>query len=325
MGKIKFSAGLWCFGGCADRFNPGGYSEFMPVEEQIRLAGQVRGLEGVEFHWSTDFEKMDFAQAKALLKENNLVASNMNVNTFSFAKWKHGAFTNRDERLRREAVELAKAAVNAAKEVGAESVGLWLGADGYDYPFQADYRLQWEYLVEGIREVAEVDPNMLIGIEYKLKEPRTHIQIGTVGKALYICNETGLDNVGVALDFGHALMSRENPADSVALLARSGKLFNIHFNDAYGEWDDDMIPGTVHLWETVEYLYYLKLTNYNKWLGLDMFPYREDPVRACDMALRNIEGMMSLAEKIHSEALAKAWESMDAVATQEVVRKIIFQ
>ena len=87
MGKMKFSAGLWCFGGCADRFNPGGYSEFMSVEEQIRLAGQVRGLEGVEFHWSTDFEKMDFAQAKALLKENNLVASNMNVNTFAFAKW----------------------------------------------------------------------------------------------------------------------------------------------------------------------------------------------------------------------------------------------
>ncbi|OPX31434.1 MAG: hypothetical protein B1H40_04020 [Candidatus Latescibacteria bacterium 4484_181] len=64
------------------------------------------------------------------------------------------------------------------------------------------------------------------------------MSIGSVGKALSICLELGMENVGVVIDFGHALMSRENPGESVAYLARHRKLFNVHFNDAYGEWDE---------------------------------------------------------------------------------------
>ena len=323
MSEYRIAAGLWCLGQTADRFCPGGYSEAVSVEEMVRRAAQVEGIEGVELHWDTDFTQLSIAEMSDLLREHGLVCSNMNVNTFSNPKWKHGAFTNRDPALRKEAVELACGAVSAARQLGC-GVGLWLGADGYDYPFQVDYRQQWELTIEGIRTVAQVDPTVQIGIEYKLKEPRTHMQIGSVAKALYVCHEVGLDNVGVALDFGHALMSRENPADSLCLLARSGKLFNIHFNDAYREWDDDLIPGTVNLWETVEYLYYLKVTDYRRWIGLDMFPYREDPVEACQMAVDNIRAMMKLADAIDQAALEEAQATMDAVATQRVVRKIVF-
>ena len=323
MTECRIAAGLWCLGQTADRFCPTGYSEAVSVQETIRRAGQVEGIVGVELHWDTDFKDLSFAEMRDLLKEQGLVCSNMNVNTFSYPKWKHGAFTNRDPQLRKEALELATEAVSAAREMDC-GVGLWLGADGYDYPFQADYRKQWELTVEGVRTIAQVDPTTDVGIEYKLKEPRTHIQIGSVAKALYVCHEVGLKNVGVALDFGHALMSRENPADSLCLLARSGRLFNIHFNDAYREWDADMIPGTVNLWETVEYLYYLGVTDYRRWIGLDMFPYREDPVEACQMAVDNIKAMMKLAEAIDREALEEAQKTMDAVATQKVVRRIVF-
>lgn len=323
MSECRIAAGLWCLGQTADRFCPGGYSEAVSVEETVRRAGRVEGIEGVELHWDTDFTELSIAEMRDLLAEQSLVCSNMNVNTFSNPKWKHGAFTNRDPALRTEAIELAAGAVSAARQLGC-GVGLWLGADGYDYPFQVDYRQQWDLTIEAIRTVAQVDPTVEIGIEYKLKEPRTHMQIGSVAKALYVCHEVGLDNVGVALDFGHALMSRENPADSLCLLARSGKLFNIHFNDAYREWDDDLIPGTVNLWETVEYLYYLEVTGYRRWIGLDMFPYREDPVAACQMAVDNIKAMIKLADSIDGEALQEAQQTMDAVATQRVVRRIVF-
>jgi len=323
MGEYRIAAGLWCLGQTSDRFCPGGYSDEVSVREMIRRAGDVEGIDGVELHWDTDFVDLSFAQMRDLLKEHNLVCSNMNLNTFGYRKWKHGAFTSRDPQLRKEALELAAGAVTAAREMGC-GVGLWLGADGYDYPFQADYRQQWGLTVEGVRTVAQVDPTIDIGIEYKLKEPRTHMQIGSVAKALYVCHDVGLDNVGVALDFGHALMSRENPADSLCLLARSGKLFNVHFNDAYREWDDDMIPGTVNLWETIEYLYYLEVTDYRRWIGLDMFPYREDPVEACQMAVDNIKAMMKLADAIDRDSLEEAQRGMDAVATQKVVRRVVF-
>jgi len=323
MVECRIATGLWCLGQTADRFLPTGYSDPAGIEELIKRAGQVDGIDGVELHWDADFQGISFDEMRDMLKEQDLVCSNMNVSTFSYAKWKHGALTNRDPGLRKEALELAIGAVTAAREMGC-GLGLWLGVDGYDYPFQVDYRRHWELIIEGIRTIAQVDPTVDIGIEYKLKEPRNHLVVGTVGKALYICQEVGLSNVGVALDFGHALMSRENPADSVALLARSGKLFNIHFNDAYREWDDDMIPGTVNLWETIEYLYYLKLTEYRRWIGLDIFPYRENQVEACQMAVDNIKAMMRLAEEIDREALDRAQETMDAVATQKVVRGIVF-
>jgi len=324
MATCRIAAGLWCLGQTADRFCPTGYSDAVSVQEMLRRAGEVRGIEGVELHWDTDFTELSIAEMRDLLKEHKLVCSNMNVNTFGYRKWKHGAFTNRDARLRREAIDLATGAVAAARELGC-SVGLWLGADGFDYPFQVDYRKQWELTIEGIRTVAQVDPTVDIGIEYKLKEPRNHMQIGSVGKALYVCHEVGLENVGVALDFGHALMSREDPADSLCLLARSGKLFNVHFNDAYREWDDDLVPGTINLWETVEYLYYLKVTGYRRWVGLDMFPFRENPVEACQLAVDNIKSMMRLSEAIDQKALEKAQKTMDAIATQRAVRGIVFR
>jgi len=322
MASPKFAAGLWVLGQTNDRFCGGGYGPPVSLEEQVRRAGQVPNLKGIEVH-QTDFDEMSYDDFKALLKQTGLVCTLVNTNVWSTPKWKHGAFTSRDPQRRKEALELAMGAVTAAREMGC-GVGLWLGADGYDYPFQADYRQQWELTVEGIRTVAQVDPTIDIGIEYKLKEPRTHMQIGSVAKALYVCHEVGLRNVGVALDFGHALMSRENPADSLCLLARSGRLFNVHFNDAYREWDDDMIPGTVNLWETIEYLYYLKVTGYRRWIGLDMFPYRENVVEACQMAVDNIRAMMKLTDAIDRKALEAAQKTMDAVATQKVVRKVVF-
>ncbi len=39
-------------------------------------------------------------------------------------------------------------------------------------------------------------------------------------------------------------------------LADAGKLFCTHFNDNGGDWDWDMIPGSVHVWVLLEALYY---------------------------------------------------------------------
>ena len=151
------------------------------------------------------------------------------------------------------------------------------------------------------------------------------MQIATVGKALYLVNKIGLDNLGVTVDFGHALMGQENPADSACLLAREGKLFNVHFNDAYRYWDDDMMVGVINFWETVEFLYHTIRTGYDGYYGLDMYPFREDPVRTTELSIKNLKSMIKMAQSIDPGELEAAQETMDSVATQEVVRKLIYE
>lgn len=322
--ELKLGAGLWVFSNTMDRFCTKGYKEPVGVMDMLEKAGKVKGLKGIEVHQS-DFEEVRLDEFKKKVGDLGLVVSTVNLNVWGSGKWKYGAFTQRDPKLRKEAIEEAKKAVDYARQLGA-SAGLWLGSDGFDYPFQVDYITHWNLLIDAIREVAEyAAPDIKVGIEYKLKEPRTHMSISDAGKALAIALALEMENVGVVIDFGHALMSGENPADSVAFLNRYGKLFNVHFNDAYGLWDDDMIVGTIHFWETIEFLLYCKLTDYQGWFTLDMFPYREDAVEAAEMAFRNIEAMWELVNQIDLEELKKAQETMDAIETQKVIRKLVFK
>ena len=322
--KPKFAAGLWVFGGASDRFNPAGYKPSNSFREQIELAATVRNLKAIEAHQS-DFTEMKPKEFTKLMGDKGLFCSLVNTNVWGDAKFMRGAFTHRNPKIRRQALDEGRKAVDIARQVKCPGIGLWLGADGFDYPFQLDYTAHWDLLLDGIREVAEYAmPNIKVGIEYKLREPRNRMTISDAGKALWIVTELGMPNIGVAVDFGHSLMARESPGESVALLASRKKLFNVHFNDAFREWDDDMIPGAVHFWETLEFLYWCQRTKYSGWLGLDMFPYREDAVKAADMALRNLQALWDLAEKIDVPALVKAQKTMDAIETQEIVRKVVF-
>ena len=324
MPEFKYSAGLWLFGNTGDRFNLAGYKQPVSIAEQVRTAAKVKGIKGVECH-QTDFDEISPKDYARVVSDCGLVTTNVNTNVWGSAKWKHGAFAHRDPKTRADAIAEGRRAVDMAREVGSPSVGLWLGADGFDYPFQVDYLTQWNLLVDSIRQVAAyAQPDIKIGIEYKLREPRNRMTVGDAGKALALVMEIGMENVGCVIDFGHALQCRESPAESVAIFARHGKLFNVHFNDSFRDWDDDMIVGTVHLWETLEFLYYCKITDYAGWFGLDMFPYREDGAAAAQMAVDNLNAMAAMLDRIDVPALKKAQESMDAIASQEVIRKLVF-
>lgn len=331
----RFSAGLWVFAAPVDRFNPGGYAPEIPPVDQIHLAGRVDGLSGLELHWPTDFNGSSWElstkildenveKIKSALREEDLTPTCLNVNTFGFRDWRMGAFTHPDERLRARAVECAKMAVEVARMIGCPTVGLWLGADGFDYPFQVDYHGQWSRLLSSIEQVASFAGEVKVSIEYKLKEPRTHMQVATVGKGLYICHKLGLENLGVTLDFGHALMAYENPAESAALLAAEGKLFNVHMNDAYGYWDDDMVVGVLNPWETLEFLYYTAREGYDGYYSLDIYPYREDPVRAAQMSIDNLRSLMEKARRIDRAELERAQVKMDALKAFEAVRGVMY-
>jgi len=319
----KLSTGTWVLGATSDRFTwGGGYSDPVPLFKQLEIAATIPGIKGVEVHQS-DFNENDPKEYLKRATDLGLQTSNVNTNVWSERRFKHGAFTNRNRRIRQQALAEAKRAVDYARQFNCPNAALWLGADGFDYPFQTDYLAHWDLLIDGIGRIAEyAAPDVRIGIEYKPREPRNRMTIGDVGKALLICEEIGAANLGVAIDFGHAMVAREAPGESVVLAARHGRLYNVHFNDCLRDWDDDMIPGTVHLWETLEFLYWCKKVGYQGWFGLDMFPYREDGAQAATMAVENIRALWKMADGLPEDALARAQASMDAIASQKIVRRL---
>ena len=215
------------------------------------------------------------------------------------AAWKRGAFTSRSA-VRQQAIDRGKEAIEIGHILGTRRMCLWPGEDGWDYHFQADYRALWDREADGVRQLAEFDPETRIGVEYKHHEPRTHMLIGSAAKAALLGCELGLPNVGGYLDFGHALVAKENPSESVVLLSRLDRLVGVHVNDNYGQGDDDIMVGSVHPWETVEFLLTLDEVGYDGWLTLDLVPTREDVVAACATASA-LDAYQSLVHNLDRE------------------------
>ena len=317
----KYSVGIWVLKGCADRFVPGGYEGgFLSTEEAIKKVAKIEGIKAVEF-MSTDFDDSP-EKISSVLKENNLQVAGVLVNTFS-RKWKLGSLSNQDPDLRKNAIEEVRRTVKISNELECDDIALWLGSDGFDYTFQVDYQKQWALLLETIGELAEEFPNKRFALEYKLKEPRKYLFVSSAMKALWVAKKLGKDNVGVLVDFGHALMSKENPAEAICILSEEKKLFGIHFNDAYREWDDDLVAGSVNLWDTLEFIYYLDKIGYEGWLSFDIFPFRMDGSRAVDLCIKNTENLIKLAEKIDRQKLAEAQRSMKAENSLAVIQEIL--
>ncbi len=150
---------------------------------------------------------------------------------------------------------------------------------------------------------------MQFAIEYKLKEPRVHMFFSTAARTLLAIEDMGVDNVGIVLDLGHSFFAKETPADVLQLVARRGKLVSVEVNDNWREWDDDMAVGSVHLIETLEFLYALRQINWQGPILLDQFPFREDPVKAARRASTRFAALERLLDRIDLQALTAAQDS----------------
>ncbi len=225
--------------------------------------------------------------------------------------------------MRRKAVDLGKRAIEVARALDAKYVKFWPGQDGFDYPFQVDYRRIWDYSVDGIRAVAQADPHMQFAIEYKEKEPRTHMFFSSAARTLLAIEDMGVENVGIVFDLGHSFFAKETPADVLQLVSRRGKLVSVELNDNWRDWDDDMAVGSVHLIETLEFLYALRQINWQGPLLLDQFPFRENPIHAARTSIRTIRRLNSLLDRFDLSTLVAAQDRQDALEAQQIVLDIL--
>lgn len=318
----EFGSGIWLFGQFVDRYASDGYGPAVTSVGAIEKAGQVPGLKWLDINYPFNSPTETVADVRAALDRTGIraIAITPHVYMRQYAK---GSFTNPDPKVRQAAIDLCKKGIEIAGELDATYLKFWPGQDGHDYPFQADYGRLWDLQLDGIRQVVESAPELQFAIEYKLKEPRNHMTLSTAARTLLGIEEIGAPNLGIVLDMGHSLFAKETPADVLQLVHRRGRLVSVEVNDNLREWDDDMVVGSVHPVETLEFLWALRKIGWQKPILLDQFPFREDPVGAATLSIKAIEGMERLLDRIDKAALDDAMERQDALAAQAIVLKEI--
>ena len=323
MKKLKISAGIWFLGATGDRFVKNGYRPDLTIEERFRLAGSIEGVGGLEMHYPSEVKDETYRPLKALADDLGLKIVQFCPHFWVDPRWKFGQFSNPDPQLRREAIDLARRTTDIAQYMAAEVMVYWPAQDGFDYPFQIDHRQRLDHLVEGLTAWADYNPDQKIVLEYKAFEPRTHIMLPTIGHCMTIINEINRPNLGINIDMGHAFIMKENLAESIALACRYDKLFHTHWNDNWKLFDDDLIVGTVNLWETVEAMFWLDEFGYDGWYGLDLFPYREPPEQVVAETVRNLHFCLELIDRVPRDELRDCFRSSDAIKISQLMRRML--
>ncbi|MBA3910112.1 MAG: hypothetical protein C0524_09545 [Rhodobacter sp.] len=292
------------------------------VADMIAGAGRVGGLSAADLNYPDHFAAHDPGTLSGLLTDQGLALNGLAMRYYTEDGFRLGAFTHPDPATRRAAIDLTRRGIDACAAMGGSQMTLWMGQDGFDYSFQADYARMWDNTVAAIAEVADHNPTIDIAVEYKPNEPRAHALMPDLATTLLALDEVARPNTGVTLDFAHMLYAGEMPAKAAMLAARKSRILGLHLNDGYGKRDDGLIAGSVHPVQTVELLVAMARSGYAGVIYFDTFPDHSgiDPVAEARANIRLTDRMLDLAHRLADDpALAAAQSRQDAVAATALV------
>lgn len=320
MTSNRYATRLNSFASNAHAYWPELQGKPTPMQMAERAA-TAKGLTDLDLNYPDHAENDVKAQTRHLA-DMGLGVNGLAMRYYTNPGFKLGAFTHPDPQVRQEAIDLTKRGIDAARETGSDLMTIWLGQDGFDYSFQADYNRMWADEVEAIREVADHDPACQISIEYKPNEPRAFSLLPDMATTLLAINEAGSPNLGVTLDFAHVLYADEVPAFAAAMINRHSKLLGVHLNDGYGKRDDGLMVASVNTKATLELLVQIKKDGYEGAIYFDTFPDASglDPVAECEANIATVEGLLRVAARLTADnRLNDAIGHQDAVTSQQIV------
>lgn len=321
--NMEFGTIMALWGQCSDRFISQGYKKPSSFEDKIKLISKIDDIKGVDLYGDWDVNRENVKNIKEILKKYNLKTYLVTADVSSLQEFGQGSVTSPNKESRDLGWQKIVEAIDLARILDSPMVNLWFGQDGYDYSFQVDYIWAWDAIIDTIKKAADyAGKDIKIVLEYKPREPRTHIFTASAAKVLFIVQKIKRDNVGILIDTGHAYCAGENIAEVVAMCKMAGdKLSYVHVNDNYKVWDDDMMVGSIHPFEMLEFLYWLEIINYDGPIVLDIFPYREDPFGAAKESIEFIKQMRNILKTISEEEIKEIFSNQDAVASMRMLRK----
>ena len=299
------------------------YQENVPLREKMERAKQVPGIEGLEICYPEDFG--DYEETKALLKEFGFGISAINFRCRRTGSWTRGSFTSAKAHERAELVEDFKRCIDIAKELGVDKITTCPLNEGHDYIFEMDYDDAYTYFVETMREVATYAGDAIkICIEYKLNDPRGRCLIASAGEGIAFCQEVGLDNVGLTVDFGHSIQTHERPAQALVLAHRAKRLFHVHMNDNDKLFDWDMLPGAYNMWDFLEFIYYLQhKIHYTGWISYDVMPKEVNTVEHFQAVVNLTNKLFELSDRLDPEKIREITAERNPAKTTQYLYSIL--
>lgn len=326
----KICMGIWGNTNLRDRFNINGFGEDVPVLDRIKQVGEIEGVDGIELHLPTELNDDNADEIEKVLNDYDLQIVQLCGHTWTEKQYKFGALANVDNKIRTNAIDRVKAALDMSARFNVPISVLWPATDGNDFPLQTDYFGLYDRYVDSVKQIMEYihknNYTTRVCIEPKPFEPRSYIMMGTTAQALCIVNEVNDPNFGINIDVGHSLIAKENIEDQVTLICRYKKLYHTHFDDNDQQCDADIPPGTVNFIRLVSIIYVLEQYNYDGWYGLDLFPYRDDPKKFIEVSRDNLR----LAERVVKMMREKGADEMRKEGTKgpemaELIRGCIRQ
>lgn len=322
--KRKYSVFLGNVGNSFDRHCPRYSDRQFSISELFDRVASIDKITGVDLAAHTDLLE-NLAEVRTAIANSGLKVVSIVVDLFAQPRWKQGSFSAISSDIRQQALTETCRVKDLAAEFGTDFITIWPGQDGYDYHFQADYAQERTWFADGVREACRYRPEIGIALEYKIREPRTHNYINTIGNTILTVKEVDQANCGMAFDIGHAFFAGENAAESVALMHKwDGNLMHLHMNDNFGAADDDLIVGSVRTIEYLEFIYWLRKTGYDGWFTMDQFPYREDGRDAVAESTEWLDLMEGIIDQADMNEIEAVLSQKNAVAANQLARKLIF-
>jgi len=322
-----FSLGIWYLGESSDRFSV--YKETpVSIEERFKLAGKIDEVGAMELHYPNEISDDTIKDVKKYAKNAGLKIASIVPNLFAESKWKFGAVTSPDPKVRDMALKRVIRTMEINRDLGCEFMILWPGEEGNDgYILTSNYVDQWNWFREACVAALEAVPEVSIALEHKPNDPKVYITAGNTGKALLMCHEVndllGAKRMGMNIEVGHVQIARENLAEAYSLTMKDDLLFHVHLNDnnREKEGDTDLMVGSANFMETLELFFWLKEFGYKGWYGLDLFPTRISARKAVEQSIANVRYIEALVDALPRDEIIHYMTEPDAAETMRIVRE----
>lgn len=279
---------------------------------------KIKGITHVDLNYPEHLSKLSVLEIKKRM--GNLKLNG--ISTRFKENFINGEFTNPDKKIRQEAIDLCKKAIDVCQELGGNYLTIWCAFDGFDYPFQINYEKNWNLTISALQEICDYSKTVKISFEYKPYEPRAFSILDSVGHVLTAIYDTKRDNIGITLDFCHMVMKKENPAYSLALVAMRNRLYGLHMNDGYGSIDNGLIFGSINFLQALEFVYYLVKYKYEGVVFFDSFPVRENPAKEIEANISMFNKMINIIDYLGIEYIEKILNNQDALEIINMLNKI---
>src|SRR5258708_5224241 len=191
---MNYASELNSFASCPERFWKS--ATYNPTTLKLfKRPSQVRGLSAVDLNFPDHFKNVKPEEIISFARDRGLIVNGIAMRYYSDPGFKLGAFTHPDSKVRQAAIDLTKRAVDVLEDTGADLLTIWLGQDGWEYPFQVDYEGICEAETEAIRHIADHNSRIKVSIEDKLSEPRAFSLLSNLPMTLLAIHKVNLPNL----------------------------------------------------------------------------------------------------------------------------------